>query len=135
MKEKLTPLLDQYRRINSKPNSFRVLNILYITNFCETRKINSNAIRALFLLLNFREKQEVRPKLGVLKIIFQRGCALNNQGQKLFQLGCALNQDIYDRLGVANLTSASLMSYQMLQNDKLIQSQSGNKTTFLKRKN
>ena len=30
-----------------------------------------------------------------MKIIFQRGCALNNQGQKLFQLGCTLNQDIY----------------------------------------
>ena len=51
--------------------NFRVLSILYITNFCETRKINSNAIRVLFLLLNFT-------KLGALKIIFQRGCALNN---------------------------------------------------------
>ena len=30
-----------------------------------------------------------------MKIIFQRGCALNNQGQKLFKLACTLNQDIY----------------------------------------
>ena len=39
-------------------NSFTVLSILYITNFCETRKVNSNAIRALFLLLNFRESRK-----------------------------------------------------------------------------
>ena len=39
-------------------NSFRVLSILYSTNFCETRKINSNAIRALFLLLNFRKSRK-----------------------------------------------------------------------------
>ena len=34
-------------------------------------------------------------KLGPLNIIFQRGCALNNSGQKLFQLGRSLNQNIY----------------------------------------
>ena len=39
-------------------NSFRLLSILYITIFCETRKINSNAIRALFLLLNFRKSSK-----------------------------------------------------------------------------
>ena len=33
-------------------NSFRVLSILDITNFYETRKINSNTIQAIFLLLN-----------------------------------------------------------------------------------
>ena len=33
-------------------NSFRVLSILYITNFFQTRKINSDAIGALFVLLN-----------------------------------------------------------------------------------
>ena len=38
-------------------NSVRVLNILYITHFGETRKINSKAIQVLFLLLNFREKK------------------------------------------------------------------------------
>ena len=37
----------------------------------------------------------MRTKLGAFKIIFQRRCALINQGQKLFQIGCALNQDIY----------------------------------------
>ena len=44
LKEKLNLLVDEYRRINSKTNIFRVLSILYITNFSETRKINSNAI-------------------------------------------------------------------------------------------
>ena len=39
-------------------NSFKVLSNLYITNICETRKINSNAIRVLFLLLNFRESRK-----------------------------------------------------------------------------
>ena len=38
-------------------NTFTVLSILYITNFCETRKVNSNTIRALFLLLNFRKSR------------------------------------------------------------------------------
>ena len=50
-------------------NSFTVLSILYITNFCETRKVNSNAIRALFLLLNFRES---------------RKCALNLVSSRLY---------------------------------------------------
>ena len=36
-------------------NNFGVLSILYIENLCETRKTNSNAIRAPFLLLNFRK--------------------------------------------------------------------------------
>ena len=39
-------------------NSFRVLSILFIANFCETRKINSNAIRVLFLLLNSRKSRK-----------------------------------------------------------------------------
>ena len=42
-------------------NRFKVLSILYVTNFCETRKTNSIVIRALFLLLN----------LGALRIIFK----------------------------------------------------------------
>ena len=59
MKEKLNPLLEEYRRIYNKPkNSFRVLSILYITNFCETRKMNSNAFRLLFLLLNFQKSRK-----------------------------------------------------------------------------
>ena len=53
MKEKLNPLLEAYRRINS-----RVLSILNITNLCETRKRNSNAVRVLFLLLNFRKSRK-----------------------------------------------------------------------------
>ena len=52
MKEKLKPLVDKYRRTNSKSNIVRVLSILYITNVIGTRKINSNAILVLFLLLN-----------------------------------------------------------------------------------
>ena len=55
MKEKLTPSLRSTEKSIVNQNSFRVLNILYITNFCETRKINSNAIQALLLLLNFRK--------------------------------------------------------------------------------
>ena len=53
MKEKLNPLLEAYRRINS-----RVLSILNITNLCETRKRNSNPVRVLFLLLNFRKSRK-----------------------------------------------------------------------------
>ena len=44
MKEKLNLFVEEYR------NGFRVLSILYITNFCETRKIDSNAIQVYFLL-------------------------------------------------------------------------------------
>ena len=36
-----------------KQNSFTVFSILYITNFYEKRKINSNTIQVLFRLLNF----------------------------------------------------------------------------------
>ena len=39
-KEKLNPFVEEYRRIKVNQNSFRVLSILYITNFCEIRKIN-----------------------------------------------------------------------------------------------
>ena len=55
MKEKLNPPLHEKSTEEStvKQNSFRVLSILYITNFYETRKINSNTIQVLFLLLNF----------------------------------------------------------------------------------
>ena len=44
MKGKLNPIVEEYMRINSKPKSLRVLSILYIANFCETMKINSNTI-------------------------------------------------------------------------------------------
>ena len=110
MKEKLNPLVEEYRRINSKPRQFRVLSILYITNIFETRKINSNAVRVNSS--KFPEKQEVRTKLGAFKIIFQRGCPLNNQGQKLFQLWCALNQDIY---GIS-VTIYKITLFVILQN-------------------
>ena len=53
MKEKLTLPLRSAEESTVNQNSFRVLSILYITKFCETRKINSHAIRALFLLRNF----------------------------------------------------------------------------------
>ena len=72
MKEKLTPSLRSTEKSIVNQNSLRVLNILYVANFCETRKISSNAIRALFLLLNVW-KSKVCTKLGALKIIFQRG--------------------------------------------------------------
>ena len=58
MKEKLTPSLRSTEKSIVNQNSFRVLSILYITNFCETRKINSNAIQALFRLLNFRKNRK-----------------------------------------------------------------------------
>ena len=65
MKEELNALVEVYKRISIKPKKiFRVLSILYIANFCETSKS---------------------------KLCLSRGCALNNEGQKLFQLGCALN--------------------------------------------
>ena len=56
-KEKLNSIIEDTEEPIVNQNSFRVLSILYITNFCETRKINSNAIRVLFLLLNFRKIQ------------------------------------------------------------------------------
>ena len=55
MKEKLNPLIEEYRKSIVNQNSFRVLSNLYITNFCETRKISSNPIRVFFLLLNFQK--------------------------------------------------------------------------------
>ena len=55
MKEKLNSLVEDTEESIANQNSFRVLSILYITNFYVTRKINLNAIRVLFLLLNFRE--------------------------------------------------------------------------------
>ena len=54
MKEKMNSLVEDREEPIANQNSFRALSTLYITNFCETRKTNSNAIRVLFLLLNFR---------------------------------------------------------------------------------
>ena len=48
MEEKLTPSLRSTEESIVNQNSFRVLSILYITNFCETRKINFNAIRVIY---------------------------------------------------------------------------------------
>ena len=64
VKEELNALVEVYKRISIKPKIFRVLSILHIANFCETSKS---------------------------KLYLSRGCALNNEGQKLLQLGCALN--------------------------------------------
>ena len=47
-KKNRTPLLRSIEESIGNQNSFRVLSILYIAKFCETRKINSNAIRVLF---------------------------------------------------------------------------------------
>ena len=58
MKEKLNHLLRSTEESIVNQNSFRELSILYIKNFCETRKINSNAIRVLFLLLNFQKSRK-----------------------------------------------------------------------------
>ena len=44
MKEKLNPPLKSTEEPRGNQNSFRVLSILCVTNFCETRKIISNAI-------------------------------------------------------------------------------------------
>ena len=57
IKEKLNPSLRSTEESIVNQNSFRVLSILYITNFCETRKINFNAIRLLFLL-HFQESRK-----------------------------------------------------------------------------
>ena len=45
MKEKLNLLIEDHRRI-----VLEYLSILYIGNFSETEKTNSNVIRVLFLL-------------------------------------------------------------------------------------
>ena len=57
-KKNWTPSLKSTEESTVNQNSFRVLSILYTTNFCETRRINSNAIRVLFLLLNFRKSRK-----------------------------------------------------------------------------
>ena len=54
MKEKMNSLVEHTEEPIANQNSFRALSTLYIKNFCETRKTNSNAIRVLFLLLNFQ---------------------------------------------------------------------------------
>ena len=43
MKEKLTPSLRSTEESIVNQNSLRVLSILYITNFCETRKMQRNS--------------------------------------------------------------------------------------------
>ena len=58
MKEELNPLVEDTKESIVNQNSFRVLSILYITNFCETRKVNYSATRVLFLLLNFRKSRK-----------------------------------------------------------------------------
>ena len=58
MKEKLNALWRSTKEAIVNQNSFRVLSILYITNFCETRKINFNAIPEFFLTLNFRKRRK-----------------------------------------------------------------------------
>ena len=58
MKEKLNPLVEDTKESIVNQNSFRVLSILYITNFCETRKVNYSATRVPFLLLNFRKSRK-----------------------------------------------------------------------------
>ena len=66
MKEKLNSL-DKESTEESivNQNSFKVLSILYITNFCETKK-NSNTIQILFLLLDSQKsrKCEISRKLS-----------------------------------------------------------------------
>ena len=57
MEEKLNPSLRSTEEAIVNQTSFRVLSILYITNFCETRKTNSNAIQVLFLL-NLRKNRQ-----------------------------------------------------------------------------
>ena len=58
MKKTEPPLLRSAEESIVNQNIFRVLSILYITNFCGTRKINSNAVRVLFRLLNFRKSRK-----------------------------------------------------------------------------
>ena len=55
MKEKLNPLIEDTEESIVNQNSFSVFSNLHITNFCEIRKINSDTIQVIFLLLNFRK--------------------------------------------------------------------------------
>ena len=57
-KKNWNPLLRSTEESTLNQNSFRVLIILYVTNFSETRKLNSNAIWVLSLLLNFRKSRK-----------------------------------------------------------------------------
>ena len=57
-KQSWTPSLISTEESTVNQNSFRVLIILYITNFCETRETTTNAIWVLFLLLNFRKNRK-----------------------------------------------------------------------------
>ena len=57
MKENLNPSLRSTEESTVNENSFRVLSILYVTNFCETKKISSNAIRVIFLI-NFQKRSK-----------------------------------------------------------------------------
>ena len=68
MKEKLNHLVEGYTKIVNQ-NSFRVLSILYITNFCETRKIIQNS--STFFSSKCLENYEVRTKLGNSKLSFK----------------------------------------------------------------
>ena len=58
MKEKMNSLVEDTEESIVNQDGFRVLSILHITNFYKTRKINSNAIRVLLLLLNFRKSSK-----------------------------------------------------------------------------
>ena len=51
-----TPSLRSPEESIVNQNGFRVLSNLYITNFFETRKVNSNIIRVISLLFKFPEK-------------------------------------------------------------------------------
>ena len=50
--KKTEPFVDDTEESIVNENNFRVLNNLYITNFFEIKKINSNSSR-VFFLLNF----------------------------------------------------------------------------------
>ena len=53
--ENWTPSLRSTEESIVNQNKFSELSILYIINFCETKKINATAIQVLFLLLNFKK--------------------------------------------------------------------------------
>ena len=115
-KEKRNLFAEKYRRINSKPKQFQRIKYFVYYKLLLNKKKKFHRNLSTLSSFKFPEKQEVCIKLGSLKIIFQVGCTLNNQGQKLFQLGCALNQDIYGSVeDIGNSLEYKMKTFKLSQ--------------------
>ena len=71
MKEKLNPSLTSTEDLILNQSSFTKVSILYITKFCDARKINSNSIRVLILPLNFRKSRQCALNYLLRKLPFK----------------------------------------------------------------